>query len=226
MRSPDAYDLKQYYNGSQGRIVRRVIREKILPLWPDSKSLSVLGFGYALPYLRPFLKDSECVVNIMPAQLGVHNWPSGEENLVTIAAENAIPLETNSVDRILAVHTLEFLDTPNETFQELWRVLKSNGRLILIVPNRMGLWARADNSPFGQGQPYSTKQVESFLRDNLFVHEQTEGALFIPPFKNNFLFRAADLFEKVGKVVYPGLGGVQVIEVFTQIFFCLCAFLP
>lgn len=218
MRNPDAYDLKHYYNSKQGRIVRRILRENVLALWPETKALNVLGFGYAVPYLRPFLKESERVINVMPAQLGVHNWPGGEKNLVTISQEDLVPLETNSIDRIIAVHTLEFLDTPNETFEELWRVLKSNGRLILIVPNRIGLWARADSSPFGQGQPYSTKQVETFLRDNLFVHERTEGALFCPPFKSNFLFRGADIFERIGKLLCPGLGGVQVIEVTKQIY--------
>ncbi|MEM8833532.1 MAG: methyltransferase domain-containing protein [Pseudomonadota bacterium] len=218
MRYPDAYDLKSFYNSIQGRIVRRIIRDKVLSLWPDTKALNILGFGYAVPYLKPFLEGSERTANIMPSQLGVHHWPEGEENLVTISAEHSIPLETNSVDRIIAVHTLEFLETPNGTFEELWRVLKSNGRLILIVPNRLGLWARVDSSPFGQGQPYSTKQVESFLRDNLFVHESTEGALFTPPFKTGFLFRAADVFEKIGRTIFPALGGVQVIEVSKQIY--------
>ncbi|MEM6811904.1 MAG: class I SAM-dependent methyltransferase [Pseudomonadota bacterium] len=215
---PDAYDLRHFYNSLQGKIVRRLLRQRISSRWPDCKSMSVLGYGYALPYLEPYKKEAERTVSIMPSQLGVHNWPQLEKNLVCAGQEDLIPLETNSIDRIIAVHCLEFLDKPNDTFQELWRILKSNGRLILIVPNRVGLWARSDHSPFGQGQPYSTRQLEHFLKENLFVHEHTSYSLYMPPFRGNLLLRTADLFEKMGRFIFPGCGGVQIIEISKQIY--------
>lgn len=220
MRSITAYELKRFYYGMKGRVVRRLVQDKILELWPsDSTSKqSVVGYGYALPFLRPYIKDSSRVVNMMPAQLGVHNWPTEENNLVCLNAEQWLPLETNSVDRVLMVHSLEFLDYPEETFEEIWRVLKSTGRLLIVVPNRMGLWARADWSPFGQGKPYSAWQVENFLGDNLFVHERTSHAVFTPPFKNNLFLRAANIFETIGPYLYPALGGVNIIEASKQIY--------
>lgn len=218
MKKITAYDLKRFYNGLKGRIIRTLIRDKILSLWPDTSKLNLVGYGYALPYLKPYLENAESVVNLMPAQIGVHEWPSGADNLVGINAEQWVPLETNSVDRILVVHALEFLDYPEETFEDLWRVLKSTGRIMVVVPNRMGLWARADWSPFGQGRPYSARQVENFLSDNLFVHERTSYALFSPPFRNNLLLRGANFFEKIGPYLYPALGGVYVIEASKQIY--------
>jgi len=218
MRLPDAYDLKYFYNTVRGRIVRRIIREKILAIWPDISKQTLCGFGYAMPYLKPFLDKDMVTANIMPAQLGVHNWPADEKNLVCFAQENLIPLETNSVDRIIMIHALEFLDTPEETFAEIWRVLKSTGRIIVIVPNRMGLWARIDSSPFGQGQPYSARQVEFFLKENLYVHERTEYALFTPPFNKSLPMQLANLFEKVGAILFPALGGVHMIEASKQIY--------
>lgn len=218
MRKLSAYDLKSFYNGLKGRIIRSLIRQKILSIWPEINSCHIVGYGYALPYLRPYLKDNTHVFNMMPAQLGVHDWPPEGKNLVCLNAEQCLPLETNSVDRILMVHALEFLDSPEETFEELWRVLKSSGRLLIVVPNRMGLWARADWSPFGQGQPYSVGQVENFLSDNLFVHEQTSHALFSPPFQSSFFLRGAHFFEKIGPYLYPALGGVHVIEASKQLY--------
>ena len=40
----------------------------------------------------------------------------------------------------------------------MWRVLAPSGRVI-VVPNRRGPWARADNTPFGHGRPYSRSQI-------------------------------------------------------------------
>lgn len=218
MRKLSAYDLKSFYNSLKGRIIRGLIRRKILSRWPEVKGMSLVGYGYALPYLRPYLEDNNRIFNMMPAQLGVHDWPPEDKNRVCLSAEQLLPLETNSVDRILMVHALEFLDFPEETFEELWRVLKSTGRLLIVVPNRMGFWARADWSPFGQGRPYSSRQVEHFLSDNLFVHESTSYALFSPPFQNDVLLRAANFFEKIGPYLYPALGGVTVIEASKQLY--------
>jgi len=218
MRLPDAYDLKYFYNTVRGRIVRKIIREKILAIWPDLSKQTLFGYGYAMPYLKPFLNEHSLTANIMPAQLGVHNWPVDEKNLVCFNAENLIPLETNSVDRIIMIHALEFLDDPEGTFAEIWRVLKSTGRIIVVVPNRMGLWARVDSSPLGQGQPYSARQVEHFLKENLYVHERTEYTLFTPPFNKALPMQLANIFEKVGEVLFPALGGVHIIEASKQIY--------
>ena len=218
MRALTAYQLKSFYNSFKGRVIRRIIREKILEIWPDLKAMNILGYGYALPYLKPYLDQSSCLSVMMPQQMGIHHWPPENKNLVCLSAEDTLPIETNSVDRILMVHSLEFLDNPEETFEELWRVLKSSGRLLIVVPNRVGLWARSDWSPFGQGQPYSARQVENFLSDNLFVHERTTHALFSPPFQSEFLLRAAQFFEKIGAYIYPALGGVHVIEASKQLY--------
>ncbi len=218
MRQLNAYSLKSFYNSRKGLIVRSLVRQKILNTWPEINLQRLMGYGYALPYLRPYMDKASGTFNMMPAQLGVHNWPPESDNCVCLHAESLLPLETNSIDFVLMVHGLEFLDNPEETFEEIWRVLKSTGRLLIVVPNRVGLWARADWSPFGQGRPYSARQVESFLSDNLFVHERTSHALFSPPFEKEVLLRGAELFEKIGPYLYPALGGVHVIEATKQLY--------
>ncbi len=188
------YDLRAFYAGKVGRVVRRVLRERIRAFWPDVKSLRVMGCGYASPYLRIFMEEAERVLALMPAGQGAHHWPANaikseynasqpEKNLVCLAEESELPIETASVDRVLLIHDLEFSEHLKENLGEIWRVLKSNGRLLVIVPNRSGFWARADWSPFGQGTPYSASQIHGYLRDNLFIHERTEEALFVPPVK-------------------------------------------
>lgn len=215
---PSAYQLRDFYKTLGGRIVRRLVREEIMRLWPDANGLRLLGGGYAVPYLKAYGEGAERVVAVMYTGQGVHYWPEEEGNLVTLADETELPFETNSIDRILLIHSLEFTGFLQPAFEELWRVLKSNGRIIVVVPNRMGLWARADWTPFGRGTPYSAGQVEDFLQDNRFVTERTERAVFVPPFKNQTLLRSAALWEKVGRTICPAMGGLIFVEASKQIY--------
>ena len=217
---PSAYDLKVLYNSPVGRMLKTILRARLSEFWPteSQKNMNMIGVGYAAPYLRPYMDAGADIQIIMPRGQGAHFWPPEGPNKVALSEDSALPFETNSVDRILCVHALEFMSDITPAFEEIWRVLKSNGRLILIVPNRMGLWARADWSPFGQGTPYSAAQLERSLRDHLFVHEKTSHALFVPPFKRDFLLRSAPTFEKVGRVVCPAMGGVHMIEASKQLY--------
>lgn len=216
---PSAYDLRSFYKTFGGRVVRKIVRDQLVSMWPEAKSLRLLGGGYAVPYLKPY-EDTERTVAVMFKGQGVHHWP--EEGLakgcVCLADETDLPFETNSVDRIILIHSLEFTGFLKPAFEEFWRVLKSNGRILVIVPNRRGLWARAEMTPFGRGTPYSATQVEEFLRENLFVHERTERALFMPPFKSQTMLRSAMVWERIGQFLCPAMGGLLFVEASKQLY--------
>jgi len=77
--SQDVYDLKKFYNGRGGRLVRRFLSHHIQEIWPDIHGLRIMGYGYAVPYLRSYIEDAERVFNVMPVSLGVHYWPEGQK---------------------------------------------------------------------------------------------------------------------------------------------------
>ena len=72
-----------------------------------------------------------------------------------------MPLLESTVDFALVIHGLELTDNPDEMLEEVWRVMAPQGRLMLVVPNRRGMWARSDSTPFGYGQPFSRPQLGS-----------------------------------------------------------------
>lgn len=212
------YDLRAFYNGKMGRVVRRVLKSRIREFWPDVKGLRVMGCGYAVPYLDDFAGQAERCFAMMPAGQGAHNWPEEGKNLVCLTEESEIPLENSSVDRILLLHSLEFSEMPRPFLSEIWRVLKAGGRLLAVVPNRAGFWARTDWSPFGQGTPYSAAQLCAQLRENMFVHERTQEALFLPPLNSSLITRSAPAFEAVGRKILPLMAGVHMVEASKQLY--------
>ena len=61
--------------------------------------------------------------------------------------------------------------------KEIWRVLAGGGRLLVVAPNRRGIWARLDLTPFGSGQPYTMSQLSRLLRDEQFTPVGSDRAV-------------------------------------------------
>lgn len=214
----DVVDLRDFYERRLGTVARQMIRRRIGTLWADVKGLHVLGLGYATPYLRSLLPEAERVIALMPAPQGVLPWPRGAPNRAALSEESELPLPNFSMDRVLLVHGLEFSEQVRPLLREVWRVLAAGGRLIVVVPNRRGIWARFDHTPFGQGNPYTTGQLNHLLRDEGFTPERSAGALFVPPTVSRFLLRSAPVWERLGEAWFGTFAGVVVVEATKQIY--------
>ena len=91
-------------------------------------------------------------------------------------------------------------------------MLKDDGRILVVAPNRTGLWAHRDSTPFGQGQPYSRPQLNRLLASAMFRPERCETALFVPPTGFQPVLNTAKLWEAVGHALVPHLAGVTLTE--------------
>ncbi|MBS9717215.1 class I SAM-dependent methyltransferase [Pseudohalocynthiibacter aestuariivivens] len=216
----DVLDLRNfYYRSMLGRTAQKAVRDQIFKLWPEAKGQTVVGFGFAAPLLRPYLKDARRVMALMPGPQGVMHWPTGERNVALLCEETIWPLQTGSVDKLVLMHGLETSEHPTALLEECWRVLGPGGRALFVVPNRAGLWARRDKTPFGYGRPFSLIQLENQLRRHNFVPERHVAALFAPPSDRRFWLRTGQIWEKGGRKISSYLaGGVLIVEATKQVF--------
>ncbi len=202
----DVVDLRAfYYRTKLGRSAQHALQDALRGLWPDTRDMTVAGFGFAAPVLRPFLGDARRVLALMPAQQGVMPWPVGAPNVSALVEETHWPIAAGVVDRLIVVHGLETCDRPNALLDEIWRVLAPGGRAIFVVPNRSGLWARRDVTPFGFGRPYSFGQLETILGKRRFVPERHAAALYAPPSHRRFWLQTAQFWERLGRRFDPHL---------------------
>ena len=52
----DVVDLRNFYYRTQlGRVAQRAIRDTVVKTWPSAQGQTVVGFGFAVPLLRPYL---------------------------------------------------------------------------------------------------------------------------------------------------------------------------
>ncbi len=212
-------DLIKFYESEIGGIVRKTLGESLTDICDDLYGLRVLGCGYPAPYLDVMCENVERSVIAMPAKQGAHNWPGSGLNQVTLCEEGRLPFETCSIDRAVLIHYLEYCDDQKSALEDVWRVLKPNGRLLLVVPNRMGAWAHADWSPFGHGQPFSVSQANVTLKAAGFIPESQKGAVFVPPLPDSpVMMRFSGVIEKMGQSVFPFVAGVHVIEASKKVY--------
>jgi SAM-dependent methyltransferase len=216
----DVVDLRHfYYATGLGQTAQKALQEALRGLWPQTRGMTVAGFGFAAPLLRPFLTDAERVLSLMPAQQGVMPWPRGEANLSALVEETAWPIPAGTVDRLIVAHGLETCERPGALLDEIWRAMAPSGRVVFIVPNRSGLWARRDVTPFGYGRPYSFGQIDAMLGKHRFAPERHSAALYWPPSHARIWLRTARLWERLGRRFEPRmLAGALVLEASKQIY--------
>ncbi len=210
----DVVDLRNfYYRTGLGRAAQRAVRDQVVELWPEAKGQTVVGFGFAVPLLRPYLAEARRVIGLMPGPQGVLQWPAGMPNVSVLCEETLWPLETGHVDRLVLMHGLETSENPSALLEECWRVLGPGGKMLVVVPNRAGLWSRSDRTPFGFGRPYSLTQLENQLKLHAFLPERHRAALYQPPSHKRFWLKTGMFWEQTGRRITSHFaGGVLIVE--------------
>jgi len=210
----DAVDLRQFYFRTPlGRVAQHALQQALRALWPNVRGQSLAGYGFAAPLLRPFAEEAARTLCLMPAQQGAFHWPVDAPNRSVLVEERNWPVQPGFFDRIIVAHGLETSDRPGALLEEVNRCLAPGGRAIFIAPNRAGLWARRDATPFGHGRPYSLGQLERLLQEHGLEPERHAAALYALPSHRSFWIKLAKLMEATGRRLdAQPLAGVILVE--------------
>jgi SAM-dependent methyltransferase len=207
----EVHGLGTFYASAAGAAAGRLLAQRLRGLWPALPGQAVLGIGHAAPYLGLWQGQAARCIALSPAQLGLARFPAQGPAGALVAEEDSLPFPDLCFDRILLVHGLEMAENARRLLREVWRVLKDDGRLLVVAPNRRGLWAQTEHTPFGHGQPYSPGQVTRLLERHMFHVEHRDFALFVPPW-GPFL-RSAGTWERLGHAAWPArYAGLAIVE--------------
>ena len=194
----------QHLSGLLSRALELCDKDWMMP----SASLIRLVIGY--PFCIQGLGSVSAT--LMPAEMGVLSWPEDDGVRVACIDEGQWPIESEFADRLLICHALEHSGDALAFLTEAHRVLAGNGRVIIIVPNRRGFWARNERSPFGHGTPFSGRQLYRLLERAGFEPVKRRYALFVPPFADVFPHRLQMRIDSLGRILWGVLGGVHMVE--------------
>ena len=214
----DVTDLRAFYASPLGVVAHRTVSRAVHGFLGSVSGLRVLGLGYVTPYLGPVHVIAERTLAFMPATQGVVNWPGSGRSVTALADPTMMPLPEAAVDRVVLVHALEGVESPSELLADVWRVLTPGGRMILVVPNRTGVWERRDATPFGHGQPYSRSQLGRLMRETQFSPEAWAETLYMPPSRGRLALRTASAWERLGTGLSLPFAGLHVIDATKQLY--------
>lgn len=214
----DVTELRDFYLSPLGGAIRRLLRNRIRQQWEDVSGLNIFGLGFAAPFLGIFRGEAHRLGALMPAPQGVIMWPSSGMYQSALIEEDMLPIASGSVDRCLIVHSLEMSESAKKLLKEVWRILTPEGHLMIIVPNRRGLWARFDKTPFGYGQPFSRGQLQRRLSYARFSPIFWDNILHMPPFEIRVNLASIEAWEKFGRFCSPVFSGLIMVEAKKEIY--------
>ncbi len=189
--------------------------------WPDENSIHMVGVGYttdliALPQVSQH--SNSRIVALMPIAQGAIYWPVDDANHSVLGDEMRPPFMPSSLHRVVMVHGFEHATAPDELLRVWWQLLAPGGRLMLVVPNRHGLWARFGQTPFATGTPYTLGALRELLNGVGFTLREARSALFMPPSSHPLWLRSFAVLEWLAALCFPRLGGVLIVEAEKQIY--------
>ena len=124
----------------------------------------------------------------------------------------SLPIPDFYFDKVFICHLIETSNEVEKLISEIWRILDGQGKLILILPNSLGLWSRNENNPFGQGTPFSSFQIVNLLSQNGFKNIKINFSLYFPPVENKIVLNNADKFEFIMSKIFHSNGGIMIVE--------------
>lgn len=221
----DIISLREFYSGSLGKVASRLMRDAVRNIWPELGNDTLIGIGYTQPLL-PIWKQSQrqeqhistdCF-SFMPSTLGAIYWPTRGKNKSAMMDVTQLPLRDQQCNRIILLHTLEHAEAVSSELEECWRVLVPGGRMLVCVPNRLGIWARRENTPFASGRPYSMNELKHLLSEHHFTFKSGQTLLHTPPSNKRWILKIMPWLEQALGYLFPLFGGVLIVEVEKQIY--------
>lgn len=206
----DIKSLLDFYATPLGELVHLYVQDTV-DQFLNIKQGSILGLGFATPYLKESLFETNQVMAFMPEYIGGITWPTPAASRTAVVKEDSLPLPNKSVDRILLIHGVEFAKNAQRMIGELSRILKSDGKILIIAPNKRGIWSHFENTPFGFGHSFSMSQLSQILSNEGFKCLIKERFLYFPPSQSLYTQSFFAPMEMIGSYLIPKLSGLNAI---------------
>src|SRR5690242_1640967 len=98
---PDVVELRDFYARPLGGMVRRLLAHRIRMRWRRVGGSTLIGLGFATPYLSAFRGEALRLGAFMPASQGALVWPASGPLGAVLVEEANFPLPDASVDNLL-----------------------------------------------------------------------------------------------------------------------------
>jgi ubiquinone/menaquinone biosynthesis C-methylase UbiE len=144
---------------------------------------------------------------------------AGLKGCFICGSAEALPFRPERFDLALAVSSLCFVGRPDRAVEEMHRILKSGGRIVVGEFNRFSLWAFLRRlkglfreTIYNQAHFWGRWELERLLRRRGFSLDAVQVLLYFPPINLQAFLKGARFMERVIKKFLPGTGAFIVLR--------------
>jgi SAM-dependent methyltransferase len=143
--------------------------------------------------------------------------PEASGSTATVRAHyHELPFDEHSIDLCLLPHTLEFDANPHLVLREVDRVMRPEGRILIVGFNPWSLYGvrrgwSSTGAPWS-GQFVSLVRMKDWLQLLSFEPAGGRLACYIPPFSNEKWQRRLGFLDNIGDRWWGVAGGVYMLE--------------
>jgi SAM-dependent methyltransferase len=164
--------------------------------------------------------------NRMP-QRWLADESSSDARVVLRCESDALPFPADSIDLVVLPHVLEFAADPHQTLREVERVLRPEGRVVIVGFNPTSLWGLRQRlsrlrlglpAPEGGAQASRAGEFIGYwrLRDWLrllgFAIEGGQFGCWRPPLRSERWLARLQWMDGIGERWWPVLGGAYLLQ--------------
>ena len=172
-------ELETWYGTERGQYLLNQISQALQPQLDNAFGYHIVQIG-PLPGAPLF---GACRIN---HRITASHREGGSTDLVCESGE--IPLQSDSVDVVIAHHTLELVENPHQVLRELHRILTPQGQLLILGFNPhslRGLVTRvrglSKRSPWRYHRPVSLSRLSDWLHLLGFELREDSHLYAVPP---------------------------------------------
>lgn len=141
---------------------------------------------------------------------------TGHEKCYIQANPAALPIESDSISIVVVAHALELSDAPAALLEEVYRILKPGGKIIVFCFNRFSVWNLLNQSGRKKvfpksGRCYSLHTIKKWLHQLHAEITVQQTLCFRPPFLQSDTAKKWLFLETLGQMTVPYFGAVIMV---------------
>lgn len=203
-------DLRDWFNHGAGAVLRDAELEVTASILPNLFGYHIVQLGTVVS--TEFLDTTRIAHTVLVAP-----QPGQNDETALIAESDALPIAPDSIDVLLAPHSLEFSRDPHTVLREAERVLIGEGYIVIIGFNPWSLCglfrtvARWQGKPPWNGQFLSVTRIKDWLKLLGFEVEFLKKISYRPPIRSSRITTKLRFLEALGRTCWSAFGNVYIV---------------
>ena len=162
---PEAKVFDKFYKTKRGEFLNQEISRSMAVNWDkkNTETCHILMVGYPVSGILKRLKKAKSFSAFLPVFMGEKEVKWNKRNVSVVGDEARLSFLPGSYNAAFVFHGLEYMDDPQTFLEDLWKTLTPDGRLMIMVPNRMAGWKRSGVPGQEQIKAFAYRDIRNLL---------------------------------------------------------------